>query len=159
MNQPNSRTILAVDSDARTRTLLEITLTAEGYNTYVVGEPDAAFEILELFPDIVIFDDVTFGPTTSDFIAYARSLEPHPDMIFMTTRDDAAARARSLGIRISIVKPFDPTRLFRLVTQCPRFTPTGTQIAPAVGFTPASKKHPIPKMAAIGKQLHGRSGS
>ena len=136
-----------------------ITLMAEGYNTFVVGDPDAAFEVLELFPDIVIFDDLTFGPTTSDFIAYARSLEPHPDMIYMTTHPDAATEARALGIRVSIVKPFDPTRLFRLVTQCPRFTPTGTQIAPAVGFVPASKKAAPPTLTAIGKTLHGRSDS
>ncbi len=133
MHYPVGRTILAVDSDPRTRTLLEITLNTEGYHANVVGDPDAAFAGLELFPDVVLFDDATFGPTVKDFIAHARSLEPHPDMIFMSTRLEAPVIARALGIRFYLMKPFDPTRLLRLVTVCPRFTAGGTQISHAVG--------------------------
>ncbi len=155
MRQTNSRTILAVDSDQRTRTLLEITLNAEGYQAYVVGDPDAAFDVLELFPDIVLFDDATFGPTVTDFIAHARSLEPHPDMIFMSARPDTAVVARKLGVRISIVKPFDPTRLFQLVTSCPRFTTTGTMISPAVQDEPPNTI-PMPK-TTNNRRISGRS--
>lgn len=153
MSHNSLRTILAVDSDQRTRTLLEITLNAEGYQAYVVGDPDEAFQVLELFPDIVLFDDVTFGPTVTDFIAHARSLEPHPDMIFMSTRTDAAVVARSLNVRISIVKPFDPTRLFRLITTCPRFTATGTQISPAVVVPPLPKPSKNRRISGRTQQL------
>jgi DNA-binding NtrC family response regulator len=149
MSRQNTRTILAVDSDQRTRTLLEITLNADGYRAYVVGDPNAAFELLELCPEIVLFDDVTFGPTVTDFVAHARATEPHPDLISMSTRKDTAVIARGLGVRASIVKPFDPTRLFELVTQCPRYTPNGTQIAPAV-------RAPLPSSAKQ-KRGNGRS--
>ena len=130
----DSRTILAVDQDPGTRILLEVTLNAEGYQTTVVGEPDTAFEMLNNWsPAIVLFDEDTFGPTAVDFVAHARALEPHPDLIMVSKRPDASLHARRLGVQRSLVKPFDPTRLFKLVTECPRFTAGGTQIVmPAV---------------------------
>src|SRR5262245_13201188 len=128
-----SQTILAVDQDPGTRILLEITLNAEGYQTSVVGDPDMAFEFLDQwYPAIILFDEETFGPTVVDFVAHAKAMEPRPDLILVSKRADAPAMARRLGIQRSLVKPFDPTRLFKLVTECPRFTAGGTQIVPAV---------------------------
>src|SRR5262249_10551216 len=117
-----------------------MTLNYEGYRAIVIGDPDQAFELLDLFPSILLFDDVTFGCTLPDFVASARSIEPHPEMIFMSTDQNVTAMARRLSVRSSIVKPFDPTRLFKLVTECPRFTASGTQIsAPSVQFEGLTK--------------------
>lgn len=154
-----SRTILAVDQDPGTRILLEITLNAEGYQTTVVGDPDTAFDLLDQWlPAIVLFDEETFGPTVVDFVAHAKALDPRPDLILVSRRVEAAAMAHRLGIQRSLVKPFDPTRLFKIVTECPRFTAGGTQIIPAVasrrGPNPANARRPLGNGTQLKKSIN-----
>jgi DNA-binding response OmpR family regulator len=128
------RTILAVDQDPATQALLEITLNSGGYRTTVAGDSETAFDLLDHFyPAIVLFDEETMGPTLHDFVSYARSLEPTPYLILASKNANGPLVAQGLGIQNSLVKPFDPNRLFNLVTQLPQITAGGTQIAaPAV---------------------------
>ena len=130
----DSRAILAVDRDPATQALLEITLNSGGYRTTVASDSEQAFELLDhWYPAIVLFDEETMGPSLRDFVSYARSLEPAPYLILASKNANGPSTAQTLGVQNSLVKPFDPNRLFELVTQLPQVTASGTQIAaPAV---------------------------
>jgi DNA-binding response OmpR family regulator len=104
--------VLVVDDDARSRNLLEIVLTIEGYG--VVGA-DSGAQALALIeqqsPDAVLLDFLMPGMDGPELCTRIRglSLQRRLPLIVLSGMDDPQAReaARDAGADDFIVKPFD----------------------------------------------------
>jgi two-component system chemotaxis response regulator CheY len=103
--------ILVVDDDPDIRTMLELTLVAEGLEVLTAPHGAAALELLEApgaqRPDAIVLDmrmPVMDGWT---FAARYRELPPpHSPIVVVTAAVDAAKSAAQIGAQASVPKPF-----------------------------------------------------
>ena len=108
--------ILIVDSDPSAHLnynvlLLDTTLQIE----IVPSEEEARQRLATQQIDIVITDLETLGSTGLSFLAYTRSLQTIPDLIFVTTETtlDTAIEGLKSGARHYLFKPCPPEQLFQ----------------------------------------------
>ena len=104
--------VLVVDDDARSRNLLEIVLTIEGYGVVSAESGAQALALIEQqSPDAVLLDFLMPGMDGPELCARIRSLplQRRLPLIVLSGMDDPQARkaAREAGADDFIVKPFD----------------------------------------------------
>ena len=112
MGDGHKPVVLVVDDDARSRHLLEIVLTNEGF---CVVSADSGAQALALIgqqpPDAVLLDFVMPGMDGPELCARIRSLplQRRLPLIVLSGMDDPQARkaAREAGADDFVVKPFD----------------------------------------------------
>ena len=101
-----------VDDDARSRNLLEIVLTIEGYGVVSAESGAQALALIEQqSPDAVLLDFLMPGMDGPELCARIRGLplQRRLPLIVLSGMDDPQARqaAREAGADDFIVKPFD----------------------------------------------------
>jgi CheY-like chemotaxis protein len=104
--------VLVVDDDARSRNLLEIVLTIEGYGVVSAESGAQALALIEQqSPDAVLLDFLMPGMDGPELCARIRGLplQRRLPLIVLSGMDDPQARqaAREAGADDFIVKPFD----------------------------------------------------
>ena len=104
---PVQREILVVDGDERTRTLIEQTLTEQGFTVTAVRDGDSALRRIEAKPFALVVAEIRLpgsldGMTT---LQYARAQQPGLKCLF--TSEFAPARPRNnVDLDDFIAKPF-----------------------------------------------------
>jgi len=104
---PVQREILVVDGDGRTRTLIEQTLTEQGFTVTAVRDGDSALRRIEAKPFALVVAEIRLpgsldGMTT---LQYARAQQPGLKCLF--TSEFAPARPRNnVDLDDFIAKPF-----------------------------------------------------
>jgi two-component system response regulator MprA len=121
--------VLVVEDDEDIAQVVQRMLRAEGYETRVAGDGDAALEDARGFlPDLVILD---LGLPGRDGIEVARELRGRDDtpILILTARDAVESRVEGLdsGADDYLVKPFDRQELLaRLRAMLRRRPPRGS---------------------------------
>jgi len=111
--------IVVVDDDPEIREVLELALGAEGYSVEVAKDRNSATEIiLKTNPSVILLDYYMNGINADDFIADLRGRAIATPIILMTGAHDAADKAKELGLRYVLPKPFDLDALLDLVRTC-----------------------------------------
>jgi diguanylate cyclase (GGDEF)-like protein len=113
--------ILIVDSDPSASHHYDNLLRDCAYQTRIVtSEEDARQQLDKQKIDIVIADLQTLGPAGLSFLAYTRSLQTIPDLIFATTEStlESAIEGLKAGARDYLLKPCPPEQVFHLVNTC-----------------------------------------
>jgi len=112
MGDGHKPVVLVVDDDARSRHLLEVVLTIEGYGVVSADSGEQALALIERQPpDAVLLDFLMPGMDGPELCARIRSLplQRRLPLIVLSGMDDPQARraAREAGADDFVVKPFD----------------------------------------------------
>lgn len=113
--------ILIVDSDPSAHLNYNVLLLDETCQIEIVpSEEEARQRLATQQIDIVITDLPTVGSAALSFLAYTRSLQTIPDLIFVTTEStlDTAIDGLKAGARHYLFKPCPPEQLFHLISAC-----------------------------------------
>jgi DNA-binding response OmpR family regulator len=117
MNAPSrltGRTILIVDDDADIRSSIDLAMRAEGAQTHLVGDGNAAVTFCHTDPpDAVVLDMML--PNRSGFLVLEKLKEDEdPPVVVMVTANEGKrhmAYAQSLGVDAYLNKPVSLRRL------------------------------------------------
>jgi CheY-like chemotaxis protein len=103
--------VLVVDDDADIRTMLELTLLAEGLEVATAPHGAAALELLRqphtVRPDVIVLDMRMPVMDGWQFAAqYREEPPPHAPIVVLTAAVDASKSAAQIGAQASVAKPF-----------------------------------------------------
>ena len=118
--------ILVIDDDEGIRQLLQLHLSAAGYDVQVAADAIAAgYMVLRGRPDLIITDVNMPHMDGFEFIAALKADKTIPDIpvIFLTSVEEGDHRGKQLGAVGYITKPVRADRLLQLVA---RHIPGGT---------------------------------
>ena len=118
--------ILVIDDDEGIRQLLQLHLSAAGYDVQVAADAIAAgYMVLRGKPDLIITDVNMPHMDGFEFIAALKADKTIPDIpvIFLTSVEEGDHRGKQLGAVGYITKPVRADRLLQLVA---RHIPGGT---------------------------------
>ena len=112
MGEGHKPVVLVVDDDPRSRNLLEIVLTIEGFGVVSADSGAQALVLIEQQPpDAVLLDFLMPGMDGPELCARIRSLplQRRLPLVVLSGMDDPLARkaAREAGADDFVVKPFD----------------------------------------------------
>ena len=113
--------ILIVDNDPSAHLIYNILLRDATCQVEIVpSEEDARQRLATQHVDIVITDLQTLGSAGLSFLAYTRSLQTIPDLIFVATESTLKTAIEGLesGARHYLLKPCPPEQLFHLISTC-----------------------------------------
>lgn len=113
--------ILIVDDDPDIRDFLKVGLTADGWDVQVTDSFYGALGVLDLDTSIscMLLDYNLPGMPIEDFLQKVRNLCPQINIILMTAADRVADKAKKLGLKRYLPKPFDFTVLRNVLHECP----------------------------------------
>ncbi|GAB3915844.1 response regulator [Mucilaginibacter boryungensis] len=114
--------LLIEDNDDIRENTVEL-LELEGYDVLAAGDGSRALELIaEQIPDLIVCDVVMPGLNGYDVFD---TLQNNPNtrsipFIFTTAQSERAdlAKAKSLGVRHYLVKPFDDKELLACINNC-----------------------------------------
>jgi len=112
--------ILIVDDDESLRELLQLHLSAAGYEVHVAADAIAAgYMVLRSPPDLIITDVNMPHMDGFEFIAALRSDRaiPRIPVIFLTSVEDGDHRGKALGAVGYVTKPVRADWLLQLVAK------------------------------------------
>ena len=118
--------ILVIDDDEGIRQLLQLHLSAAGYDVQVAADAIAAgYLVLRGRPDLIITDVNMPHMDGFEFIAALKADKTIPDIpvIFLTSVEEGDHRGKQLGAVGYITKPVRADRLLQLVA---KHVPGGT---------------------------------
>ncbi|MGI8792645.1 MAG: response regulator [Acidimicrobiales bacterium] len=112
--------VLAVDDEPDIRLLIELLLGQAGYDVETVGTGEAAIHrIADSVPDLLLLDIFLPGMSGWDVAIdlQAQGLLPALPILMLSAHADphAGDRAKALGCRGFLTKPFDPDSLVEQV--------------------------------------------
>jgi two-component system chemotaxis response regulator CheY len=113
-------TVLVVDDDASVRELLQLHLSAAGYEVHIASDAIAAgYRVLRKAPDLIICDVNMPHMDGFEFIAALKADKSIPNIpvIFLTTFEEGDYRGKELGVVGYVTKPIRADRLLSLVAQ------------------------------------------
>jgi CheY-like chemotaxis protein len=120
-------TILVVDDNQSVRELLQLHLSAAGYQVHAASDAIAAgYVVLRTPPNLIICDVNMPHMDGFEFIAALKADKSIPNIpvIFLTTFEEGDDRGKELGVVGYLTKPIRADRLLSLVAQ---HVPGGTQ--------------------------------
>jgi two-component system, cell cycle sensor histidine kinase and response regulator CckA len=118
--RPEDTTILVVDDDSVTLTLVERTLRAAGYRVWTASRAAEARKVLAELAgavDLVLTDIAMPGGLGSDLALQIRSTQRWVRVIFMSSysREHLATHGVDLGKAHFLGKPFQPAQLLQTI--------------------------------------------
>jgi len=112
----SSNTILVIDDDPETREVLELAVSMEGYSVRVAEDTETALEIVAASPPaMVLLDYYGVGEDAGRVVASVRAAGGAIPIVLMTGAKDPAGKAKELGLKRFLQKPFDFHTLRKLL--------------------------------------------
>jgi CheY-like chemotaxis protein len=112
--------ILVIDDDESIRQLLQLHLSAAGYEVHVAEDAiKAGYMVLRSPPDLIITDVNMPHMDGFEFIAALKADKTVPDIpvIFLTSVEEGDHRGKSLGAVGYVTKPVRADRLLQIVAR------------------------------------------
>jgi CheY-like chemotaxis protein len=113
-------TILVVDDDTSVRELLQLHLSAAGYEVHAAADAIAAgYIVLRTPPDLIVCDVNMPHMDGFEFISALKADKSIPNIpvIFLTTLEEGDHRGKELGVVGYLTKPIRSDRLLSLVAK------------------------------------------
>lgn len=110
--------IVVADDDGSVRSLLRMTLPADGVEIIEARDGEEALELIsDCLPDLLLLDWRMPGRTGADVLAEVKNLQPELPVIVLTADTKAPSRALAevLGADSFLTKPFSPLELLETV--------------------------------------------
>jgi DNA-binding NtrC family response regulator len=113
-----TRTVVVVEDDPENRDVMEMAIGMEGFNVRLASDHAEALEVLaSTDPSVVLLDYYGVGENVRDFITHARFLHPRVPIVLVTGAKNPAQKARTLGLKEFLAKPFSSQDLHALLTK------------------------------------------
>jgi DNA-binding NtrC family response regulator len=111
-----TRTVVVVEDDPENRDVLEMAIGMEGFPVRVACDHDEAVDVLNSAdPSLILLDYYGVGENIREFINRARLLHPKVPIVLVTGAKNPAQKARSLGLKEFLAKPFSSQQLHDLL--------------------------------------------
>lgn len=108
--------VLIVDDDEMIRSLLRMTLPAEGYDVVEAQDGDQALQMTDgPAPALVVLDWKMPGFSGAEVLPELKRRHPQTPVIVLTVEPEARPQAESLGADVFLSKPFSPLQLLATV--------------------------------------------
>ncbi|HYG76707.1 MAG TPA: response regulator [Planctomycetota bacterium] len=109
-------TVLIIDDDPEICEALELAATMEGYEVCIASDEAAALDILDsVSPSVILLDYYIAGQDIQRFAMRLRESVPSIPIVLMTGARDPGVKAKELGIKHVLPKPFDIEALSKLL--------------------------------------------
>lgn len=112
------RRIVVADDDGSVRSLLRLTLPAEGVEVVEARDGEEALDLIGAhLPDLLLLDWRMPGRSGADVLEHVRRVHPELPVIVLTadTKGPSRALAEMLGAETFLTKPFSPLELLETV--------------------------------------------
>jgi two-component system phosphate regulon response regulator PhoB len=110
--------VLIVEDDEVVRTLLRLTLPAEGYDVVEATDGEHALEVLEqAMPALVLLDWRMPGRSGREVLQEIKRREPETPVIVLSAQEPIRTEEEALavGANVFFAKPFSPLQLLAAV--------------------------------------------
>lgn len=114
-SKTNANMVLIIDDDREICESMEMAIAMEGYSVRVAQDEREALEILAVEEPGIIFLDYYGVGDSERFIAYLRDLEINAPIVLTTGAKDPQVKARALGLKYYLRKPFNVAELLKLL--------------------------------------------
>jgi len=113
---PSNATVLVVDDDPEICEVLELALTIEGYAVRIAYDEVLALEIASSEPlALIMLDYHGVGANTQKIVERLREIDPSVPIVLMSGINNPARRAKDLGLKHFLAKPFDINALRKVL--------------------------------------------
>ncbi|HYF49361.1 MAG TPA: response regulator [Planctomycetota bacterium] len=114
----SSATVLVIDDDIEICEALEVALTIEGYAVRVAYDESLALEIAASEPlALIMLDYHGLGSDTQQIVERLRAIDPNVPIVLMSGINNPARRAKDLGLKRFLAKPFDINALRKVLDE------------------------------------------
>ena len=108
----NEDTVLLVEDDPDTAEAMEMAISMEGYPIRVASDQADALDMLPLTkPSVILLDYYGVTSDIKKFVARIREIHPKVPIVLMTGARDAKTKAKELGLKECLPKPFSADAL------------------------------------------------
>jgi two-component system chemotaxis response regulator CheY len=119
-----SKQVLIIEDSGSFRTVVKVALERAGYDTIEAANAEEACAVLDGRAIHVVVCDVNMpGMNGLDFVRHLRTTDYKFTPVVMLTTDsqsDHKAEAATMGVRVWITKPFQPSYLIEAISKlCP----------------------------------------
>jgi DNA-binding response OmpR family regulator len=114
MISSNSRrgTVVIIEDDQDTCEMIELAITMEGHSVHVAREHAEALDLIAATaPDMILLDYYGVTSDLSALIGSIGALKPNTPIVLMTGARQPAEKAKELGLREYLAKPFNTEEL------------------------------------------------
>jgi DNA-binding response OmpR family regulator len=117
----NEQTVLLVEDDPDTAEAMEMAISMEGYPIRVASDQADALDMLPLTkPSVILLDYYGVASDIKKFVARIRAIHPKVPIVLMTGARDADSKAKELGLKDCLPKPFGADALRNILKKhCP----------------------------------------
>jgi len=113
-----SATVLVVDDDPEICEVLELALTIEGYAVRIAYDEQTALEIASSEPlALIMLDYHGIGADTQKVVERLRGYDSSVPIVLMSGVNNPARRAKDLGLKRFLAKPFDINALRKILDE------------------------------------------
>jgi DNA-binding response OmpR family regulator len=116
-----SKNILVVDDEPEIREVLGLALSMEGYSVRLAPDRDLALKMYKQErPDAILLDWSMSGLGIEEFLREVRAENPNECVVLVTAGYRAEQKAKELGIKHYLPKPFEYVDVLSLTERCLR---------------------------------------
>jgi DNA-binding response OmpR family regulator len=129
-------TVLIIDDDPEICDVLQFAITSEGYEARVAENGDIALEIIAGWrPSLVLLDYYGVDNDIGHFYESLRLIDPTIPVVLMTGAYEPGRKAREMGLKQYIAKPFNVDALRKVLRNNIRTRPVHAAKKRAMEFT------------------------
>ena len=109
--------VLVVDDDEDIRAMLDLALSAEGYEVVTAADGAAGLDaVRDATPDVILLDLKMPGMGGEEFAdRYRQGAGPRAPVVVVAAAQDTPQRAAAIGAQAYLLKPFELDELLSLV--------------------------------------------
>jgi CheY-like chemotaxis protein len=110
------QTVVVVEDDPEISEAMELAVSIQGYSVRVASNQAEALELIEATePNVVLLDYYGVSSNLEDFVRSIRLLHPRVPIVLVTGAKEPRSKAKALGLKECLPKPFDSNELFTLL--------------------------------------------
>jgi DNA-binding response OmpR family regulator len=114
-----AKNVLVVDDEPDIRESLGTALSLEGYSVRLAADRDIALKMYKQErPDAILLDWSMSGLGIEEFLGEIRAQNPEECVVLMTAGYRVEQKARELGLKYWLPKPFDYIDVIGMIQKC-----------------------------------------
>jgi DNA-binding response OmpR family regulator len=115
------KNVLVVDDEPEIREVLGLALSLEGYSVRLAPDRDLALKMYkQQKPDAILLDWSMSGLGIEEFLREIRAENPNECIVLITAGYRAEQKAKELGIKHYLPKPFEYVDILAMTERCLR---------------------------------------
>jgi DNA-binding response OmpR family regulator len=115
-SRTREQTVVVVEDDPEIGEVIELAVSVQGYTVRVAANQADALELIAATePAVVLLDYYGVSSNLEDFVRSIRLLHPRVAIVLVTGAKEPRSKAKALGLKECLPKPFCSNELFALL--------------------------------------------